>query len=56
MLASIPASILNHIRAGSGIPFDSEKISHALAGTTPISVGNVGNLGGGIRMHKDFLP
>jgi hypothetical protein len=30
MLASIPASILNHIRAGSGIPFDSEKISHAL--------------------------
>ncbi|MFZ0423018.1 MAG: hypothetical protein WAL80_09095, partial [Xanthobacteraceae bacterium] len=31
MLASIPASILNHIRAGSGIPFDSEKISHALA-------------------------
>jgi hypothetical protein len=32
MLASIPASILNHIRAGSGIPFDSEKISHALGG------------------------
>jgi hypothetical protein len=31
MLASIPASILNHIGATSGSPFASEKISHALA-------------------------
>ena len=30
MLASIPASILNHIRDHQGIPSDSEKISHAL--------------------------
>ena len=30
MLASIPASILNHIRHQSGIPPDSEKIGHAL--------------------------
>jgi hypothetical protein len=29
---------------------------YALAGTTPVTVTNVGNLGGGIRMHKDFLP
>jgi hypothetical protein len=30
MLASNPASILNHIRDEPGIPSDSEKISHAL--------------------------
>jgi hypothetical protein len=34
MLASIPASILNHIRHQSGIPPDSEKISHALTKMT----------------------
>jgi len=34
MLASFPASTLNHIRRKPGIPSDSEKISHAL-GPTP---------------------
>jgi hypothetical protein len=33
MLASSPASILNHIRDEPGIPTDSKKISHALAGS-----------------------
>jgi len=35
MLASIPASILNHIRDHQGIPSDSEKISHALGSLAP---------------------
>jgi hypothetical protein len=36
MLASIPASILKHIRADPGIPPDSEKISHALGVAPPV--------------------
>src|SRR5258708_7754883 len=30
LLASIPASILNHIPAAEGIPSDSENLNHAL--------------------------
>jgi hypothetical protein len=35
MLASYPASILNHIPPPSGIPFDSFKTGNALEGLRP---------------------
>src|ERR1043166_6936022 len=53
MLASSPASILNHIRAKPGIPPDSEKSGHALASIC--SIGMVYFKDGVVAQRLGFL-
>jgi hypothetical protein len=43
----VSARTFNGVIAGTG---------YALAGTTPLTVGNQGNWAAGVRMHKDFYP